>query len=78
MRKMKRLSNMIVLLGFVALLYGWTQSWELGAYSSSNEMEGILREIRKYTFISLGVVMLLISYLVDRLIELIISKSDVR
>ena len=64
MRKIKMISRILLLIGFVLFFCGWMfQVFSFGVSSDSYNEVYTLSLIRKYTFLILGGLMLLISYI---------------
>lgn len=74
MQGLKYSSVICLLLGFFAIIYGWTQTWGFGARSSEYQQILIERTVKTYVFIVGGVILIIVSFVVDQIIKALKDK----
>lgn len=78
MKNLKIWSVVLLVMGVIAIIYGWTQTWGFGAHTSVFEQVLLERTIRTYVFITSGIILIIISFIVDKLVKALkeVEKSS--
>lgn len=65
MKKLEKLSFILLILGIIILVYGWLQGMPFDYGDSTYEHVMMVRTVKKYVFMALGAVVILNAYIVD-------------
>ena len=78
MKGLRLLELSCFLLGIIAIIYGWMQSWDFGARSHVYEEVLIERTVKTYVFMGGGFILIIISSvvsLVKKVLEQLIKEK---